>query len=124
MFFRVTINCNLEAIILYWVLENLRMLENTIVKRFWTCSLILVWLRHLEMVDHDKMPAMTAFYFDLAASNLLTEVFCLNYNTFENGRSYFLELGIFPARDKRVNIGIFPVNYSDVETIADPRITL
>ena len=56
---------------------------------FLTCLLILVWPYCLKMVDHYALPDIIDFRFGLEASNILTEVFCLTYNEFENWRSDF-----------------------------------
>ena len=75
IFVRVTVNCNLEAIIFYWGFHNPRMLENPIVNILWTGSFILVWPSYLEMIACDAMPALNNISFYLALSNLLTAVF-------------------------------------------------
>ena len=89
-----------------------------------TCWFIFECSTLFEILDYNILPYLIDLHSDLAEQNLRTEVFGLTSNVSKNGWSDFLALGLFTVTDWIVDIGLFPVNTSGVDTIADKRMAL
>ena len=70
------------------------------------------------ILEQNIPPYLIALCFDLAATNLQTEVFCLTSNNLENQQSDFFALGFLTVAYGPGDIGILYANPSGVDTIS------
>ena len=75
-------------------------------------------------IDHNILPAIIDFQFDLLSHTWRTVVLFLTSKTSVNRRSDFLTMVFMTVTEAPGDIGLLSVNLSVVETIYTPRIAL
>ena len=74
-------------------------------------------MRGFGILDHNILPALIAFHFDLVAHNWRESVFGLTSNVSENLQSNLIELGFFTGTYSPGYIVMLSVNLSGVYTL-------